>query len=410
MPASGQRVALRILLHDYSGHAFPAQLSRQLARRSFEVLHLSSASVLTPQGAIAKTSADAPSLEFGSIQLGQVIQKRDFVRRYFQEKAYGRLLAQQILNFRPDLVLSGNAPLDVQAAALKAARSTGAAFVFWLQDVQGIAIERLLSQRLGLPGRLVGKYYKAMEQRLLRSSDAVVGISEDFANVIRGWKVSPKSIWTIPNWASTEEIPERPRVNAWAEAHGVARRFCFLYSGTLGMKHNPEILLQLANQYRADDGVRVIVISEGTQADWLARKGAEQGLKGLSVLPFQAYAELPDALASADVLLAILEPDAGTFSVPSKVLSYLCAARPLLLSVPQENLAARTVAASGAGTVVSPGDVAAFLREAERLRADPALRTQMGAKAREYATKNFDLDRITDQFEEVFRFALQAGK
>ncbi|MGH7604614.1 MAG: glycosyltransferase family 4 protein [Gemmatimonadaceae bacterium] len=400
----------RILIHDYPGHAFPAQLARKLARRSYDVLHLSSRSVLTPRGAVGNPDSDPPSLRFSEIDLGQVIKKQAFVRRYFKEKRYGRLLAERILEFRPEIVISATTPLDAQAAALDAARKVGATFIFWLQDIQGIAIERLLGARLGVFGRLVGRHYTAMEQRLLRSSDAVVVISEDFRGVLREWNVEDRAIRTIPNWASTDEVPERPKNNPWSLAHGIATTFCFVCSGTLGMKHDPGLLLQLARHYRDDKEACVVVISEGAAAEWLATKARELELDNLLVLPFEPYATLPDVLASADVLVAILEPEAGVFSVPSKVLSYLCAARPILLAVPQENLAARTVVEAGAGVVVRPGDMQALLQEADTLRRDPERRKQMGARAREYAMKNFDLDRIADQFEEVFQFALQSRR
>lgn len=395
----------RILIHDYSGHAFPAQLARRLARRNYDVLHLSSRSVLTPRGAVGNSDSDPSSLRFSEIDLGRVIKKQAFVRRYFEEKRYGRLLRERIRDFRPKLVISATTPLDAQAAALAAARKVGAGFIFWLQDIQGIAIERLLGVRLGILGRLVGKYYTAMEKKLLRSSDAVVAISEDFRRVLRDWNVEDRAVWTIPNWASTEEVPERPRDNPWAQAQGLADKFCFLYSGTLGMKHNPVLLLELARRYREDDTVRVVVISEGTGAEWLAKKAADSGLNGLRVLPFQPHSVLPDVLASADVLLAILEPEAGVFSVPSKVLSYLCAGRPLLLSVPHANLAAQIVLKSGAGAVAQPDDLEWFLREAEMLRSNPERRARMSREARKYAEENFDLERITDRFEEVFEYA-----
>jgi len=399
--------ATRILVHDYPGHAFPAQLSRRLASRNHEVVHLYSRSVQTPQGPVAGSASDPPSLRFVGIELAKVVAKQAFVRRYFEERRYGRLLGEQIMRFRPELVISATTPLDAQARALDAARTAGAGFVFWLQDIQGIAIERLLGARLGMLGRVVGKYYTAMEQRQLRSSDAVVAISEDFTRVLQGWHVDSGSIWTVPNWASPEEVPERPKDNPWSRAHGIADRFCFLYSGTLGMKHNPELLLQLAVHYRGREDVRVIVVSEGAGADWLRRKAEDMGLDSLSVLPFERYGRLPDILASADVLLTILEPDAGAFSVPSKILSYLCAARPLLLAVPDENLAARTVLESAAGVVVRPDDMQAFLREAELLRTNSERRTAMAARAREYAERNFDLDRIADRFEAVFEAVLR---
>ena len=72
----------------------------------------------------------------------------------------------------------------------------------------------------------------------------------------------------------------------------------------------------------------------------------ELARRGHAVQPFDAY---PDVLATADVLIAFVEVDAGAFSLPSKVLSYLCAERAIVLSVPKKNLASRIVVKSGAG-------------------------------------------------------------
>ena len=48
----------------------------------------------------------------------------------------------------------------------------------------------------------------------------------------------------------------------------------------------------------------------------------------LTLLPFQPYADLPDVLGSGDILVVLLEQDAGEFSVPSKTLSYLAPVDP----------------------------------------------------------------------------------
>jgi len=108
-------------------------------------------------------------------------------------------------------------------------------------------------------------------------------------------------------------------------------------------------------------------------------------------------------LGSADVLVAILEPDAGVFCVPSKVLSYLCAGRPVLLAVPAENLVSRIVVEHDAGLVVEPTDLAGFRAAALRLAESPQLREQAGAAARHYAESHFDIDHIADRFERILR-------
>ena len=108
-------------------------------------------------------------------------------------------------------------------------------------------------------------------------------------------------------------------------------------------------------------------------------------------------------LGAASVLTAVLEPEAGVMSVPSKVLSYLCAARPVALSVPPENLAARIVAREGAGVVAAPGDAEAFAEAVLALLQDDERRRAMGAAGRAYAERAFDLGTIADQFEEVLQ-------
>src|SRR5262249_55634342 len=153
----------------------------------------------------------------------------------------------------------------------------------------------------------------------------------------------------------------------------------FLYSGTLGLKHNPGLLLALAKRFADRPDARVVVISEGLGADWLRAHAAEA--PNLAILPYQPFERLAEAGARAEILVAILEPDAGVFSVPSKVLTYLCAGKAILAAIPVANLAARIIARTGAGQVVAPNDESGFLTAAEGLAADEATRSRFGAAA-----------------------------
>ena len=117
-------------------------------------------------------------------------------------------------------------------------------------------------------------------------------------------------------------------------------------------------------------------------------------MPALVLLPYQPYEVLPEVMASADVLVAILEPDAGVFSVPSKVLSYHCAGRPILAAIPAVNLAARIIERNGSGLVVEPSDENGFVARAWELVRQPAARREMGARALCYAEATFDIATI----------------
>jgi colanic acid biosynthesis glycosyl transferase WcaI len=112
---------------------------------------------------------------------------------------------------------------------------------------------------------------------------------------------------------------------------------------------------------------------------------------------------MPEALASADVLVATLDTRASDFAVPSKILSYLCAGRALLLAAPAGNLAARVIQRSVAGIAVDPEQTDGWIAAAKRLAADPALRGSLGANARQYAKATFRIPQVAAAFEEVLQ-------
>lgn len=388
---------MRVVVHDYFGHAFPAQLARVLARRGHEVLHLHCSSFVSGKGRLERTAGDPPGLEFGAVALGRPFAKYDVVRRVVHERRTARALARLLGDFRPDAVLSIG-PLVVQRELLRACRRVGAGYVFWQQDVMSIAARRVLGRRSRLVGRGAERTVARLERGLLRRSDVVVAISDDFLPQLQRWGVDGARVVVIENWAPVEELPQLPRDNAWAREHDLAGRDVLLYAGTLGFKHDPSLLLELA-RWAERRGALVVVVSEGPGADWLAEHGRDEG--ALRILPYQPHDRLPEVLASAAVLVAVLEPEAGAFSAPSKVLTYLCAGRPLLASLPDDNLAARVVERSGGGIVVRPGDSHAFLRAADELLDDPERRAELSRRARAYAEAAFDPDAVAARFEAV---------
>ncbi len=394
---------MRILVHDYSGHPFQVQLSRWLAGQGHEVLHLFSGAIATPRGRLQRSAADPTGFAVAPIELVAPVDKYNPLRRAWQERGYGRLLAQRIAEVAPQTVLSGNCSPAIQRAAQAAARRAGARFVYWVQDLYADAAARAFAGRLGPLAGAVRRWLERYEAETIARADAGVIITEDFRPILAARGCPGERLTTIENWAPLDEVAPGPRATAWRAAHGLGEAFVFLYAGTLGLKHNPALLAQLARSFADRPQVRIVVVSEGRGRQWLEEAKAAGGLDNLLLLDFQPYERLGEVLASADVLLAILEPFAGVLSVPSKVLTSLCTARPILAAVPQENLAARTLARAGAGLTVPPDDTGAFVAAAQTLYADAALRQRCAASGRAYAETAFDIAVIGPRFIEVLR-------
>jgi len=393
---------VKIFINDHAGHPFQVQLSRYLAKRKHVVLHTYTAELQTPRGILTKKKEDHNGLAIQGIPLKRPFDRYGTINRFLQERELGRALEQHVLKTWPNVMISANTPLGAQDSLLKSCEKTRCKFVFWLQDLLGVGIRNNLKKKLPVIGDLIGQYYIHLEKSLLAKSDAVVTITDDFVPILNKAGVSKEKIHVIHNWAPLEELPRHDKANNWSLEHSLDDKFCFLYTGTLGMKHNPNLLLKLALSFQGHPDIRLVVITEGMGADYLKEKKIEHSLENLVLMPFQSFENLPMVLASADVLLAILEPDAGVFAVPSKVLTYLCAERPLLLAVPFENLAARIVKKNEAGICVGPDDIDALIKFSEKLVRDGKLRERLGKNARKYAENTFNIEKITDKFEGIF--------
>jgi glycosyltransferase involved in cell wall biosynthesis len=389
---------------DLGGYPYPLALARSLARRGHDVLHVAMEGIV-PRTSLAARKDDPPTLHLRRVSPGGAYAKYRFTRRWMQEQRLSLRVPAGIAAFGADAVLMSNTPLDVQAAIRRDCDRRGVTAIVWLQDLIGVATDAYLRDRLPVVGRLVGWWYRRMEDRLLRKADHVVAITSDFVALLRERGVDPGRITVVENWAPLSELPVLPRDNAWARRHDLVGRLVFVYAGTLGLKHRPDLLVELADAMRHDPDVRIVVCSEGPAMDLLQREQQLRRLPNLVLLPFQPYDAVPAVMASGDVLVALLEPTAAGFSVPSKVQTYLCAARPLLVAIPSGNLAAELVTGAECGIAVEPHETAAFLDGAHALAADREVRSVMGDRARALAERLFDQEAITDRFEEVLRTA-----
>lgn len=392
----------RIVVNDYAGHPFQLDLSIKLAELDYVVFHLYSSSSGGPK---AGFSIEKENLKIININIGTV-EKSSFIKRFFQEYEYGKKLVEEIKKINPDVVISSNTPIFAQSLLSRWAKKNKVKFIFWLQDIISIAALSLLSKKIPFFGNIVGLIFKKVEKASLKRSDAIVCICDDFKEILLDWNIK-ENVYVIPNWAPIDKIPALTKKNIWSEKYGFDNKFVILYSGTMGMKHNPEIITSTASDLKMYDDMHFVVISEGEGADFILKEAKAKDLN-ISVLPFQDFDNLPKVLASADILLTVLEKDAGVFSVPSKVWSYYCSSRASFLYVPSNNLSAKITLSNKAGIIIKnyqdfSEQILFYKDNKEKLK-------EMGSNARLYAEKNFNINDIANSFIKIFNSIFAPSK
>jgi len=387
--AEARRRRDRILLSDYAGHGFTTELAIALRhKRGLDITYAYCSTVTSPKGRVeaADRSIAVPS--------GSSFEKYRPWRRLMSELRYGINTVKVMRRVRPTTHVVCNMPLVSLLAMWVGGLLWRTRLVIWFQDAQSGIAEAVLGR--GIAARMID----GLEGFLLRRARRVLAISEELAREAQRHRVRPQSVVVFQNWAPIEQLPIVNRQNPWSREHGTdAYPLTFMYAGTLGRKHRADMLVDLARALEPHRG-HVVVVSEGEGATWLSEhKARVDALHNLTVLPYQPFSRLAEVLGSADVLVVLLEPNAGQFSVPSKTLSYLCAGRPVLAAMASTNTAAKVLQERAcAGLVVEPGDADAFGAAALRLAEDPALRARLGTNGRAYAEAHFELDQILDRF------------
>ncbi|HSV37253.1 MAG TPA: glycosyltransferase family 4 protein [Nocardioidaceae bacterium] len=389
---------MKLLVHDYSGHPFQAQLSRALVVRGHDVVHSTCTAYVSGKGDL--DARDTPGLRFETIGRGPV-KKHDFLKRTVQELTYGFELSRQISREKPDVVLVSNAPVPTLLIAALFMLVRRVPWVLWHQDVQAVALDSFAGNKLGKIWHLAARVLGVAERWCSRRAAHIVVIAESFVAVHESWGTADK-VSVIPNWAPLDEIVPTPRDNAWSREHDLTEPKTLLYSGMLGLKHDPVLLVELTGRVR-ELGVdaRLVVVNTGP-AEGVVREAAARLDVPLTYLPFQPYERLSEVLGSGDVLVVLLERSAGAFSVPSKTLSYLCAGRPVVGLMPHENLASQLL--ERAGCAVLPPDTSSIDAAAKwvaTVLTDDTLQAELASQTRQLAESEFALEGCADRFEQI---------
>ena len=390
---------MKLYLHDYTGHVAQLEVARALAERGHQVVFTYCDQFSTPRGDL--NAADGlDHLTIRPVSIGQSIDKKNYVRRQWQDLLYRKALVNDVSTDKFDAVLSSNTPLVPQGGILRHCKSTKTPIVHWWTEVYSYAVRHGLSRKSKLLGKVVGGTYQEMERRLVESADTIIAIGKGFQRVASDWKVK-NDLTLIPVAAPTRAIVPGSKNNEWSQAQGVAETTNIVYSGTLGIKHRPELISNLAASFQNDANVRLIVVSEGPGAEFLKNAKQSQGLDNLILLPFQPFDQYANVLACGDVHVTVLEPEAASYSLPSKVISQLCAGRAQVAVVPDENEAAIVIREAEAGFVAAPGKENDFQAHVKSLLADEGHRNRCGENARRYAEERLDISLLVPRYEEV---------
>ena len=181
------------------------------------------------------------------------------------------------------------------------------------------------------------------------------------------------------------------KIQYFKKKYNPHKKFCFIYSGTLGYKHNPELFVKIAENFPE---AIIIISSKGKFANEL-KKISNEKLPNIKVIKWLDYKDLSSFLSIADAFIVTLGSDASTFSVPSKIYAYLTVGKPILGSMPLENLGAKKIKKLKAGYVSRAGVVKLFIKNCRKIVESKRLRRKLSSNSKNYMkTRKHSLTKV----------------
>lgn len=220
------------------------------------------------------------------------------------------------------LVLVSNPPLNVFVPLF-----TRKNFSFIVYDLYP---DSLFSQGIVKRNSFLGRWWMTKNKQIFAKADCVFTLSEDMKKAVAQY-VAEDKIKIVYNWAHNEHIrPIDKKENVFLTDLKLQDKFIVLYSGNMGMTHDIDVLVDVADRLKENEKIHFLFIGEGAKKAVVEEKVARYGLKNCSVLPYQPLEVLPYSMGAADLAVVTTDAKQSGLSVPSKTYTYLATGAALL--------------------------------------------------------------------------------
>lgn len=161
------------------------------------------------------------------------------------------------------------------------------------------------------------RFWSFLNKKSFTKAYRLYTISDKMAELIEVY--TPRKIIVQPIWSIFQENKRVSKhENIFVKEQDLQGKFVVQYSGNIGVTHNVEALVELAEILQDKEHIVFQIIGRGPRKPSLEKLVKEKNLPNCEFLPFQSDEMFPYSLSAADVGVVILDETISKGSVPSK--------------------------------------------------------------------------------------------
>ena len=296
---------------------------------------------------------------------------------------------------RPDVIFSILQPLSVGLTMPLIARIKKSKLLFNIQDLHPDA-----QIRMGLvTNRMLIRVLKWIERYSYTHASGLVTVCDVFGRHCETVGARKDNIRTIPNWIDLAAIRPGNRDNAFRKELGCrSGESIILFAGTIGLASGAEVIIDAAGTLRCVSNLKFVLVGDGPLRKELQSRVADEELPNVIFSPFQPRERINEVQGMSDISIVTMMSGENWNSVPSKVLGYMAAGRPVIASVDRNSETARLIEKSDCGVVVDPADGGKLAAAIEELLRNRDQMKSCGENGRKYLEVHCSKQEITGQY------------
>lgn len=294
-----------------------------------------------------------------------------------------------------DYLLVESPPLFLGYTAMALSKKLKAKLIFNVSDLWPESAEKLNI----VSNKTLLKFAYNLEAKCYRKAHLITGQTQGIVDNIK-FRFPNKKVYWLPNGVDVDFYnPELYSKNDFRIKHGFKNEdTLFFYGGILGHAQGLQTVLKAAKIVESITSIQIILQGAGPEKEELLKLKESLQLENIHFLPPVSKSEMPFILKEVDVALVPLRKlDLFQGAIPSKIFEALAMEKPLLLGVNGE-AKAHFIDNAKAGLYFEPENEVSLAEKLKEMAMDKSKIIEMGKNGREYVIKNFNRNKIAQDF------------
>lgn len=247
------------------------------------------------------------------------------------------------------------------------------------------------------------KYFKNKEKKLYESAGVIGCMSEANRRYIihhNPW-LNEKKIELFPNTKKiTNDINSVGSI--MRQKYSIPEDACvFLFGGNMGKPQYVDLLSKVIIDCKYDENIYFLFVGRGTERYKLEETINSESITNAKVIENLPRDQFEQITKESDVGLLVLDPRFTIPNYPSRILSYMEYAKPVIAATDRSTDLKDLIEKSKCGEWVWSGDKDNFVKTIRSMSVNPLLRN-MGESGRRYLEKNLTIYNSVELLEKHF--------